>query len=81
MISTNQSTVSGWIWTNERSPLWFRPSEYSSTVSIFWKQYDEVRTVTEEEEEEVKREERLEGEDSVLLGKKYKIPQVDTALE
>ena len=22
MISTNQSTVSGWIWTNERPPLW-----------------------------------------------------------
>ena len=24
-ISTNDSTVSGWIWTNESAPLWRKP--------------------------------------------------------
>jgi len=53
----------------------FKPEQYASTVTIFWKQYDE-EIVTEDEKEEIKRVEKMEGEDSVLLGKKYSIPQI-----
>lgn len=53
----------------------FKPEQYASTVTIFWKQYDE-ETVTEDEKEEIKRVEKMEGGDSVLLGKKYSIPQM-----
>ena len=54
----------------------FKPAEFSSTVSIFWKQWDETSRVVEEDKEEITREERMVGEDAVLLGKKYLIPQV-----
>jgi len=54
----------------------FKPAEFSSTVSIFWKQWDETSRVVEEDKEEITREERMVGEDAVLLGKKYLIPQM-----
>lgn len=69
---TNQQLV---VETKNEQKFQFKPEEYASTVTIFWKQYDE-ETVTEDEKEEIKRVERMVGEDSVLLGKKYEIPQM-----
>merc|ERR1719410_1070706 len=36
----------------------FKPAEFSSTVSIFWKQWDETSRVVEEDKEEITREGR-----------------------
>jgi len=69
---TNQQLV---VETKNEQKFHFKPAEYASTVTIFWKQYDE-ETVTEEDKEEIKRTEKMVGEDSVLLGKKYSIPQM-----
>jgi len=69
---TNQQLV---VETKNEQKFQFKPEQYASTVTIFWKQYDE-ETVTEDEKEEIKRVERMVGEDSVLLGKKYEIPQM-----
>lgn len=70
---TNQQLV---VESKNEQKFQFKPAEYSSIVSIFWKQYDEVTVTEEDKEDTTKKVERMEGEDAVLLGKKYKIPEI-----